>query len=95
VLIVCALRIGGGQDKAFRRAQEYLAKAEPGYRSFPINDCYVSKGLLHAAAKLVIASLTTMNLRCSTKVQTALAFLWAPCGALLIPGVIPVRREAR
>jgi hypothetical protein len=39
---------------------------------------------LHAAAKLVVSSLKTMNLRCSTQVQTALAYLWAPCGALIM-----------
>ena len=32
--------------KQMSRAQEYLAKAEPGYRSFPINDGYVSKGFV-------------------------------------------------
>jgi hypothetical protein len=39
---------------------------------------------LHASAKLTACTLNMMNLRCSHKVQSALAYLWAPCGALVI-----------
>ncbi len=39
---------------------------------------------LHAAAKLGGAQLNMMNLRCNHKAQTALAYIWAPCGALVI-----------
>ena len=39
---------------------------------------------LHAAAKLRGASLKMFDLRCSAAVQSALAYLWAPCGALII-----------
>ena len=39
---------------------------------------------LHAAGKLRGASLKMFDLRCNAEVQSALAYLWAPCGALII-----------
>ena len=39
---------------------------------------------LHVVAKLRGCSLNMLNLRCSSAVQSALAYLWAPCGALII-----------
>ena len=39
---------------------------------------------LHAAAKLRGVSLKMFDLRCNATVQNALAYLWAPCGALII-----------
>ena len=39
---------------------------------------------LHAASKLRSGSMRMTDLRCSHAVQTALAYLWAPCGALII-----------
>ena len=39
---------------------------------------------LHAAAKLYGASLKMFDLRCNATIQSALAYLWAPCGALII-----------
>ena len=39
---------------------------------------------LHAAAKLRGVTLKMFDLRCSADVQSALAYLWAPCGALII-----------
>ena len=39
---------------------------------------------LHVVAKLRGSSLNMLNLRCSSAVQSALAYLWAPCGALII-----------
>ena len=39
---------------------------------------------LHAAAKLRGACVKMFDLRCNATVQSALAYLWAPCGALII-----------
>ena len=39
---------------------------------------------LHVVAKLRSVSLNMFNLRCSPAVQNALAYLWVPCGALII-----------
>jgi hypothetical protein len=39
---------------------------------------------LHASAELRGGSFKMIQLRCSQKVQTALAYLWSPCGALII-----------
>ena len=39
---------------------------------------------LHAAAKLRGASIKMFDLRCNATVQSALAYLWAPCGALIV-----------
>ena len=39
---------------------------------------------LHAAAKLRGACIKMFDLRCNATVQSALAYLWAPCGALII-----------
>ena len=39
---------------------------------------------LHVVAKLGGGSLNMLNLRCSHAVQSALAYLWVPCAALII-----------
>ena len=39
---------------------------------------------LHASAKLRGGAFKMIQLRCIQKVQTALAYLWSPCGALII-----------
>ena len=39
---------------------------------------------LHTAGKLRGGTLKMMNLLCSQPVRSALAYLWAPCGALII-----------
>ena len=39
---------------------------------------------LHVAAKISGGSLNMMSLRCGRAVQRKLAYLWAPCGALII-----------
>ena len=39
---------------------------------------------LHVVGKLGGGSLNMMNLRCGTAAQRALAYLWAPCGAVII-----------